>query len=148
MAMKTKKERFHVSALNQDLEGEMSREEEEEEGAAPKRTPQLYKPYSGRQNALSGGKTRYTESEKLPKKTHWQHLAPLFNPELTVLESSSCLFCAKTFSTPACSAYVTNPKPLRRKAKKKKKKQMKSQNMRMQSHGTLKTSLMERHGRA
>lgn len=32
--------------------------------------------------------------------------------QLTVLESNSCLFCAKTFSTPACSAYVTNPKPL------------------------------------
>lgn len=29
--MKTKKERFHVGALNQDLEGEMSRQEEEEE---------------------------------------------------------------------------------------------------------------------
>lgn len=32
MAMKTKKERFHVGALNQDLEGEMSRRGEEEEG--------------------------------------------------------------------------------------------------------------------
>lgn len=32
--------------------------------------------------------------------------------QLTVLESNSCLFCAKTFSTPACSAYVTNPNPL------------------------------------
>lgn len=32
MAMKTKKERFHVGALNQDLEGEMSKRGEEEEG--------------------------------------------------------------------------------------------------------------------
>lgn len=30
MAMKTKKERFHVGALNQDLEGEMSKRGEEE----------------------------------------------------------------------------------------------------------------------
>jgi len=38
MAMKTKKERFHVGALNRDLEGEMSRQEEgkEEEGGCPK----------------------------------------------------------------------------------------------------------------
>lgn len=43
MAMKTKKERFHVGALNRNLEGEMSRERggggDEEEGGAPKRTP-------------------------------------------------------------------------------------------------------------
>lgn len=30
MAMKTKKERFHVGALNQDLEGEMSKRGEQE----------------------------------------------------------------------------------------------------------------------
>lgn len=37
MAMKTKKERFHVGALNRDLQGEMSkeREGEEEERTAP-----------------------------------------------------------------------------------------------------------------
>lgn len=32
MAMKTKKERFHVGALNQDLKGEMSRERESRGG--------------------------------------------------------------------------------------------------------------------
>lgn len=55
MAMKTKKERFHVGALNWDLEGEMSRGEEEEEGAAPKRTPQLYKPQGGEAKCTGGG---------------------------------------------------------------------------------------------
>lgn len=58
MAMKTKKERFHVGALNQDLKGEMSREREkveEEEGATAKCTPQFYKPYGGRQNPRKEG---------------------------------------------------------------------------------------------
>lgn len=48
MAMKTKKERFHVGALNQDLKGGNEQrekvEEEEKEGATAKRTPQFYKP--------------------------------------------------------------------------------------------------------
>lgn len=43
-------------------------------------------------------------------------------PQLTVLESNSCLFCAKTFSTPACSAYVTNPNPLQMQKKKETRK--------------------------
>lgn len=41
----------------------------------------------------------------------------------TVLESSSCLFCAKTFSTPAWSVYVTNPNPLIRIKQEREKKQ-------------------------
>ena len=36
---------------------------------------------------------------------------------LTVFESSSCLFCAKTLSTPVWSTYVTKPNPLKAKSK-------------------------------
>lgn len=92
---------------------ERAKEEEKRRGAAPKRTPQLYKPYGGRLNARRG-KTRYLESEKLPETRRWRASA-----KLTVLESNSCLFCAKTFSTPACSAYVTKPNPLEKKGKKR-----------------------------
>lgn len=42
------------------------------------------------------------------------HVRKNLRSSLTVLESNSCLFCAKTFSTPAWSVYVTNPNPLRR----------------------------------
>lgn len=41
------------------------------------------------------------------------HVGEILRSSLTVLESNSCLFCARTFSTPAWSVYVTNPKPLR-----------------------------------
>lgn len=56
-----------------------------------------------------GGKHVTTNQKSCPKQ-----LTGTIQAQLTVLESNSCLFCAKTFSTPACSAYVTNPNPLRR----------------------------------
>lgn len=92
MAMKTKKERFHVGALNQDLEGEMSRQEEEEEREGGVRLLLNFTSHSVQE---AGKQTNMSCTKKL-----------------TVLESSSCLFCAKTFSTPAWSAYVTKPNPL------------------------------------
>lgn len=42
------------------------------------------------------------------------HVKKNLKSSLTVLESNSCLFWARTFSTPAWSVYVTNPNPLRR----------------------------------
>lgn len=79
-------------------------EEQEEGGATAKHTLQFYKPYGGRQNPRRGG----------------VHVGKILRSSLTVLESNSCLFCARTFSTPAWSVYVTNPKPLRRRIEEEK----------------------------
>lgn len=103
MAMKTKKERFHVGALNRDLQGEMSkeREGEEEERTAPQLPSSTLPATAVRRRTVVKNKKKLSVTGLVEQPA-----------QLTVLESNSCLFCAKTFSTPACSAYVTNPKPL------------------------------------
>lgn len=87
MAMKPKKERFHVGALNRDLErerggveGETSRQEEKEGGSCSKT-------YSKTLQAIEWGERKRERDVGVKR--------------LTVLESNSCLFCARTFSTPA-----------------------------------------------
>lgn len=50
---------------------------------------------------------------KRKKKKIHQSMRRLADRELTVFESSSCLVCARTLSTPAWSTKVTKPKPLR-----------------------------------
>lgn len=104
MAMKTKKERFHVGALNQDLKGgnEQREKVEEEEGGGLL------------QNTLFNF-TSHTVGDKIQGGVvGGVHVGKILRSSLTVLESNSCLFCARTFSTPAWSVYVTNPNPLRR----------------------------------
>lgn len=94
MAMKTKKERFHVGALNRDFEGgNEQREKVEEVGEG-----------GGYCQIALLDFTSHTAGDKMQG---WD-----LKSSLTVLESNSCLFCARTFSTPAWSVYVTNPNPL------------------------------------
>lgn len=69
MAMKTKKERFHVGALNRDLKGEMSRERRRRRGATPNSS--ILQAIRWETKCTEGGKTCYKELEKLPITTHW-----------------------------------------------------------------------------
>lgn len=75
MAMKTKKERFHVGALNQDLKGEMSRESRGGEGGG------YCKTHSSILQAI-----------RWETKCRGGHVKKNLKSSLTVLESNSCLF--------------------------------------------------------
>lgn len=71
MAMKPKKERFHVGVLNQDLKGgneQREKVEEEKEGATANRTPQFYKPETkyrgGRRGACKEESEKFTKTHR------------------------------------------------------------------------------------
>lgn len=123
MAMKTKKERFHVGALNQDLKGGNEQRERESRGGE------------------GGGHCTNAQAIRRETKCRGGHVGKNLKSSLTVLESNSCLFCAKTFSTPAWSVYVTNPNPLRRN----KPGGEKEASLRMNKI-CLKTTLLVKHG--